>query len=276
MREPGLAEHRNVGRLRRALEARRASAVTGEDRAVLEDVLADHVVWHGVEGVSGKAGVIEHWNAFARRADSGSSIAVGAVYADGLHAAALLELSLEGRVARQANIFHIDGNGRIAAIWGLPSEQAIVGSLASGRPVPEHPRLATFLAAEKARQRSEFGPDDVATIRRFLADDVVWHMGGETEFAKAPPTSTIAEVIGKFKMFKEATGGTLFFDIHDVYADDVHAASFVTLVADHPYHPDRHMNVDEVNIFHYDAAGRAFEFWGIPTDEAERDAFWAP
>ena len=83
------------------------------------------------------------------------------------------------------------------------------------------------------------------------------------------------EVLDKFKMFKQATGGTLFFDIHEVYADDTHAASFVTLTADHPDHPDRHMNVKEVNIFHLDANGRAYEFWGIPEDEAERDSFWA-
>jgi quercetin dioxygenase-like cupin family protein len=100
-------------------------------------------------------------------------------------------------------------------------------------------------------------------------------MGGQSEFAQAPPTQSVDEVIQKFKMFKQATRGSLFFDIHEVYADDTHAASFVRLTADHPTRPERHMDVLEVNIFHLDSEGRAYEFWGIPTDEAERDAFWA-
>jgi hypothetical protein len=29
-------------------------------------------------------------------------------------------------------------------------------------------------------------------------------------------------VIAQFTMFSQATGGTLFFDIHDVFADDTH------------------------------------------------------
>ena len=210
------------------------------------------------------------WNAFGQ-----AGVEVGDVYADGEHAAGIVEVSTgaAGKV-RQATIFHMNADGKVAELWGMPSDSAIAAAVATGEPVPAHPNVATFLAAEEARQRSEFGPEDTATIGKFLADGVVWHMGGQSEFAKAPPTNTVDEVIGKFKMFKQATGGTLFFDIHEVYADDTHAASFVTLTADHPDHPDRHMNVKEVNIFHLDADGRAYEFWGIPTDEEERDSFW--
>jgi quercetin dioxygenase-like cupin family protein len=251
--------------------------MTPDDTAFLDGLFADDVVWHGAANDAGEArgkhDVLAAWNGFARA--GGPSVEVGEVYADGEHGAALLELSSDGGgTVRQATIVHMDADGKIAELWGLPTDHAIAEAAAKGGPVAEHPNVATFLAAEEARQRSEFGPEDTATIGRFLADSVVWHMGGQSEFAKAPPTQTIDEVLGKFKMFKQATGGTLFFDIHEVYADDTHAASFVTLTADHPDHPDRHMNVKEVNIFHLDAEGRAFEFWGIPTDEEERDAFW--
>jgi quercetin dioxygenase-like cupin family protein/ketosteroid isomerase-like protein len=275
-----VAEHPDVDRFRRALNARREAATSDDDVALLDGLFADDIVWHGAASGSGeakgKADVIGLWNAFAKAGEGTPTIDVADVYADGEHAAALLELSVDGvGQVRQANIFHMNSEGKVAELWGLPPDRAIVEATAKGEPVPEHPNVATFLAAEEARQRSEFGPDDTATIRRFLADSVVWHMGGQSEFAKAPPTNTIDEVISKFKMFKQATGGTLFFDIHEVYADDTHAASFVTLTADHPDHSDRHMNVKEVNIFHLDSDGRAYEFWGIPTDEAERDAFWA-
>jgi quercetin dioxygenase-like cupin family protein len=274
-----VAEHPDVARLRRALNARLEATTSDDDAALLDELFADGVVWHGAANgtgeARGKADVIGLWNAFAK-GGGGPSIDVGEVYADGEHGAALLELSSDGGgKVRQAIIFHMDADGKVAELWGLPTDQAIVEAAEKGEPVAEHPNVATFLAAEEARQRSEFGPDDTATIGRFLADGVVWHMGGQSEFAKAPPTNTVNEVLDKFKMFKQATGGTLFFDIHEVYADDTHAASFVTLTADHPDHPDRHMNVKEVNIFHLDGDGRAYEFWGIPEDEEERDSFWA-
>jgi hypothetical protein len=36
------------------------------------------------------------------------------------------------------------------------------------------------------------------------------------------------------------------------------------------------MDLKEVNLFHLDADGRAFEFWGVPNDPEIMDAFWAP
>jgi quercetin dioxygenase-like cupin family protein len=274
-----VAEHPDVVRLRRALNARREATTSADDTALLDELFADDIVWHGAASGSGeakgKADVIELWNAFAQAGGGAPVIEVDEVYADGEHGAALLEFSSGAGTVRQATLFHMNGDGKVSELWGLPTDQAIADAAEKGESVPEHPNVAPFLAAEEARQRSEFGPEDTATIGRFLADGVVWHMGGQSEFAKAPPTSTVAEVLDKFKMFKQATGGTLFFDIHEVYADDTHAASFVTLTADHPDHPDRHMNVKEVNIFHLDADGRAYEFWGIPEDEEERDSFWA-
>ena len=224
-----MSEHPDVERIRGALNARRAATPSDGDAALLDELLADDVVWHGAPNGSGdakgKADVVALWNAFGQ-----AGVEVGEVYADGEHAAGIVEVSAgaAGKV-RQATIFHMNGDGKVAELWGMPSDSAIAAAVATGEPVPAHPNVATFLAAEEARQRSEFGPEDTATIGKFLADGVVWHMGGQSEFAKAPPTNTVDEVIGKFKMFKQATGGTLFFDIHEVYADDTHAASFVTL-----------------------------------------------
>ena len=274
-----MAEHSDVKRIRKALAARGKGGRA--EAALLNGLFADDVVWHGAvgggrAGLTGKAKVLEQWRAFATD-DSGPSLSVDQVFADGVHAAAIVELTSGGRkktTVRQANIFHVGEDGKVSEIWGLPTDAAIVDAFAKGKPVPTHKNVAPFLAAEQARQRTVFDAKDMKLISRFLADNVRWYMGGRSTWAATPPAS-LADVIFRFKMFKLSTNGTLFFDIHEVFADDTHAASFVTLTADHPTFPDRHMNVEEVNIFHLDKTGRAFEFWGIPTDEAERDAFWA-
>ena len=85
---------------------------------------------------------------------------------------------------RQALLFHTTPEGKVSELWGLPTDKAIADAGAKGEPVPAHPNTATFLAAEEARQRSEFGPEDTAKIGQFLADGVVWHMGGQSEFAR--------------------------------------------------------------------------------------------
>ena len=277
-----MAEHPDVARFRQALSARNLASLDAEQIAFLDGMFTPDVVWHGAagagaDGVKGKEDVLRSWNAFATSESGLPHIAVGDVYADGNHVAAALGMGsgASGSTStRQAMIFHVGNDGRASEIWSLPTDSTTADAFRDGTAVEEHPNVKPFLEAEEARQRSQFGPDDLATIRRFLADDVLWYMGGQSTWAATQPAS-LDQVINRFKMFKVATGGTLFFDIHEVFADDTHAASFVTLTADRPDKPDRHMNVDEVNIFHLNEQGRAFEFWGIPTDEAERDAFWA-
>lgn len=274
-----MAEHPDVQRFRQALELRRRVALDSGDEVLLDGLFADDVVWHGAANASGetsgKTGVIGLWNAFAKQGGGTPGIEVGDVYADGVHAAAVLEFSAgDVGTVRQACIFHLSSEGKVSELWSLPTDSAIVAAAAAGTPVPEHRNLAPFRAAEEARQRSTFGPEDTAIIERFLADQVLWHFGGDSEWAEQAQPSSRDEVIAQFNMFSQATGGTLFFDIHEVFADDTHAASFVELTADRPDRPDKHMDVKEVNIFHLDTDGRAYEFWGIPTDEAERDAFW--
>ena len=105
-----MAEHPDVARLRRALNARRQATTTDDDVALLEELFADDVVWHGAANDSGdargKADVIGLWNAFAKPGDRAPSIDVGEVYADGEHGAALLELSRseERRVGKECRL----------------------------------------------------------------------------------------------------------------------------------------------------------------------------
>jgi NAD(P)-dependent dehydrogenase (short-subunit alcohol dehydrogenase family)/ketosteroid isomerase-like protein len=255
----------------RALEARRRAKLEADDLALLNELLADDAVWHGAgkEDTRGKDELINRWNEFARDGGKAPQIEVADVYSDGTHVVGVLELSDgTGKTVRQANVFHLDADGKATEVWGLPADSAIADAFAKGETVSEHPNVARFRAAEEARARNTFGPDDVALIADFLLDDVHWISAwGEG------PTSR-EQVLQQFASFKEATGGTMQLTLNEIFADDTHAVSLVRLTADRPDRPDKHMDVKEANVFHLDAEGRAIEFWGVADDQAAINSFW--
>jgi NAD(P)-dependent dehydrogenase (short-subunit alcohol dehydrogenase family)/ketosteroid isomerase-like protein len=258
-------------KVRGALAARGRTSLEEDDAALLEDVLAHDVVWRGAansQGVArGKQEVISLWNALAK---NGAGVEAGdVVYADGLHAVGVLELSADGNApVRQANVFHAK-DGKVTELWGLPADNAVLSAFANGSAVPEHPNTARFRAAEEARARNVFSADDLAAIAQFLRDDVQWISPW------GPGPASRDEVVAQFKSFNEATGGTMQLDLNEVFADDTHAVSLVRLQADRPDRPGAHMDVKEANVFHLDSEGRTYEFWGVAENQAEINAFWS-
>ena len=87
------------------------------------------------------------WNAFGQ-----AGVEVGEVYADGEHAAGIVEVSAgaAGKV-RQATIFHMNADGKVAELWGMPSDSAIASAVATGEPVPAHPNVADVPRAPRRR-----------------------------------------------------------------------------------------------------------------------------
>ena len=195
----------------------------------------------------------------------GSNGSVVAVFADGEHAIGITEY---GGGARQATIFHLDGDGRATEVWSTPAD-ADVRSAVAGNPSPEHPNATRFRAAEEARARNEFTDEDIAKISAFLREDVEWH----SPWGQGPTSRE--EVLQQFLAFKENSGGSLQFVLHEVYADDKHAVSLVSLIADRPDKPDKHLDVREANVFHLDETGQCYEFWGLAEDQAAIDSFWS-
>ena len=59
-----------------------------------------------------------------------------------------------------------------------------------------------------------------------------------------------------------------------VFDGTPHDAELVRLVAGRPDKPGRQMDVKEANVFHLDADGRAYEFWGVADDQAAINSFW--
>lgn len=228
------------------LRARGDANVAAEDRELLESLLADDVVWHG--RADGKSAVIDAWN----HGDAGELD--DTVYTDGIHTVSFAAIGGE----RQATVLHVDENGRVTEIWTIPGG--------------DHPVLPAFRAAQEARMRGEFGPEDMAALEQFFEPDVTWHMGGRTGWAQEK--EGLEQVVGTFKALKQATGGTFAVEVLELFVDDAHAIGRSHLTADRPDRPDKHMDVIEVSLFHLDGGGKATEFWGIPEDEAKRDSFW--
>lgn len=259
-----MAEHPDAQRFRRALEARKAERQP--DASVLDDLLADDVVWH--ETARGRAEVLDRWPAWAR---AGVRVEVTGVYADGQHTIATVELSGEsGKTIEQGLIFHVE-NGKATEFWSLPTEAVLADALARGDDVPVHPHMDVFEAAEQTRERNTFEPEDIANINAFLREDVEWHGARDIAGVKGRD-----ELIALAKQFKEATGGTLHLGMGSMFVDETHAASIVHLTATRPDKPDRKLDVTEVNLFHVDEHGRAFELWGVSADQDHIDAFWLP
>jgi ketosteroid isomerase-like protein len=276
--EAAMAEHADVQRIGRALEVRNRATLEGDVADLLERLFAAGVVWHGAAGqegdeVRGADRVTALWNAAPGK--GGPRIDVREVYADGLHGVASLEWTADGgRGVPQAMVFHLDETGAVDELWSLPTDEMVAAALDGDATVPEHPHLAVFRTAEETRARNTFEPHDLERLNAFLREDVRWL--GATEDRWSEAAAGREQVIGLFQGSKQATGGTIRMELHGVFADDTHALSFVTITADRPDKPGRHMDLKEVNLFHLDADGRAFEFWGVPNDPEIMDAFWAP
>jgi NAD(P)-dependent dehydrogenase (short-subunit alcohol dehydrogenase family) len=255
-----------AAKFRQALELRGRATLEGADATLLDELVADEAVWHGT--ATGKGELVSRWNALVADGDA-PRVEVGDVFADGTHVVGLLELSGgSGRPVRQATIIHLDDGGKASEIWSIPADSAVAAALSSGRSPEEHPNVETFRAAEEARARNTFGPEDLGHIERFLRDDVRWI----SPWGQGPTSRD--EVVAQFGSFNVATGGSMRLTLNDVFADDTHAVSLVRLEADRPDKPDRHMDVKEANVFHLDSDGKAFEFWGVADDQGAINSFW--
>ena len=265
-----------AGRFRAALEARGKPKMGPDEVALLGQVLTGDAVWHGAGHVApedprGTEALANHWNELATADGGGAKVEIGDVYADATHVVGVVVFTAgagaAARTVRQANVFHLNGDGLATEAWSVPADVSVAAALA-GNPLPDHPNVAVFRAAEEARARNTFGPEDTADIEKFLREDVHWI----SPWGKGP--STRAEVFGQFAGFNQATGGTMQLTLNDIFADATHAVSLVRLQADRPDRPSKHMDVKEANVFHFDPDGHAYEFWGVADDQGAINNFW--
>ena len=124
---------------------------------------------------------------------------------------------------------------------------------------------------ERARRGYEaFEKADMATVGELMADDIVWHVGGNS-----PLTGDYKgkdEVFGFFGKLMQLTGGTFKLEVHDILANDEHSAILVRETAEKD---DKKWDGRSVHVTHTDSEGRIKEFWAFQEDQAAADAFFS-
>jgi ketosteroid isomerase-like protein len=123
----------------------------------------------------------------------------------------------------------------------------------------EHPNVAMVRESLEALARG-----DVQWQSDHMADDVVWHVGGNSRMA--------GEYRGKEAVSRMMpTEGSNRLDIHDVLGNDDHA---VVLGTAHLEAPDGDtVDYRFVNVFHI-RDGKLTEAWGMAENDAESDPFF--
>jgi ketosteroid isomerase-like protein len=124
---------------------------------------------------------------------------------------------------------------------------------------------------QQARRGYEaFDKADMATVGELMADDVVWHVGGNSPLSGEYRGKDA--VFGFFGKLMQVTGGTFKLEVHDILANDDHS---VILVRETAEKDGKKWDSKAVHISHPDSEGRIKEFWAFQEDQAAADAFFA-
>jgi ketosteroid isomerase-like protein len=124
---------------------------------------------------------------------------------------------------------------------------------------------------ERARLAYEaFGKGDIEAVGQFMADDILWHVGG-TNVISGDYRGRDA-VFGFFGKLMQETGGTFKSEVHDILANDEHGAVLVTNTAERN---GKHFEWRAVNVSHSDSEGRVTEFWAFTENSQEVDEFFS-
>lgn len=115
-----------------------------------------------------------------------------------------------------------------------------------------------------------YNSGDHDAMREFLAEDIVWHVGGN--HAMSGDYRGVDAVVDYFGDVRKATAGTLQVEPEEILANDRHASIFVRVTA----HRDvRTLDVLLAEALTLDQRGRWTEYWALANDQDAVDAFWS-
>jgi uncharacterized protein len=120
------------------------------------------------------------------------------------------------------------------------------------------------------RAYEAFGKGDMATVSELMADDVVWHVGGNNPLSGEYKGKDA--VFGFFGKLMQVTGGSFKLEVHDILANDEHSVTLVRATAEKD---GKKFDARAVHITHPDSEGRVKEFWSFEEDQAAGDAFFS-
>lgn len=109
----------------------------------------------------------------------------------------------------------------------------------------------------------------MATVMSIFDEDIVWHSPGRSPLAG--DFKGHQQVQAFFGRIFELTGGTFRNEVHDILANDEHAAVMVRARAERGA-----MTFDSLtcHIWHM-SNGKATEFWNLAVDPYSDDEFWS-
>jgi uncharacterized protein len=113
-----------------------------------------------------------------------------------------------------------------------------------------------------------FAKGDMEWIDQHLADDVVWHIGGNSKWSGAYEGK--AKVLDLFARQIQALGGPPSLDLHDVLGSDDHVVALGTASATAPNGSSAEWKF--VQVFHVEN-GKTTEVWGMTENDAAVDPF---
>jgi ketosteroid isomerase-like protein len=106
--------------------------------------------------------------------------------------------------------------------------------------------------------------------KQFFAEDVRFHLPGRSLLAGVYEGPQ--QVMQLFARLFELTGGTFSVELHDVLANDEHAAALYTIRGERA--GKQQLNDNQVQIFHI-RGGKASEVWAQATDLYTLDEFFS-
>jgi ketosteroid isomerase-like protein len=123
---------------------------------------------------------------------------------------------------------------------------------------------------QQARRGYEaFSKGDMATVSELMADDVVWHVGGNNSLSGDYKGKDA--VFGFFGKLMELTDGTFKLEVHDILANDEHSAILVRTSAQKGA---KKLDSKAVHITHTNPAAKITEFWSFEENQAATDEFF--
>lgn len=114
-----------------------------------------------------------------------------------------------------------------------------------------------------------FDRGDVDTVMGLFADDIQWHVPGQS--LVSGDYSGKEEVGGFFGKLMDLSSGTFRIEIHDLLANEEHGIALVTLKAERN---GRTLDAKDAHIWHL-KDGIATEYWACTFDLTAYDAFWS-
>ncbi len=125
----------------------------------------------------------------------------------------------------------------------------------------DHPNVDLARRGYKA-----FGEGDMATLTELIAEDAVWHVGGNNALSgDHKGRENIFALFAKSQM----TEGTMSIEIHDILANDDHTVVLATVAAGGSR---GNLSVNTADTSHI-SNGQVKEFWSFSSDDAAWDAY---